>query len=83
MTIGMLWRDTDLTTSLSHKVQKAADYYLKKYGRKPELCLVHPTMMDACKNEVVDGIMIRPWRLIQPGNLWIGLEEMPTQETAE
>src|SRR3990172_1556350 len=78
MTIGMLWRDLDLTTSLSHKVQKAAAYYLKKYGRKPELCLVHPSMISSYKKDIVDGIIIRPWRPIQPGHLWIGVEEMPT-----
>ncbi|MGZ9223881.1 MAG: hypothetical protein ACXW4Q_17380, partial [Anaerolineales bacterium] len=28
------------------KIQKAVDYYHKKYGRTPDLCLVHPSMLE-------------------------------------
>jgi hypothetical protein len=42
----MLWFDNS-QTALNIKIQKAVDYYHKKYGRTPDLCLVHPSMLDA------------------------------------
>jgi hypothetical protein len=50
------------------------DYYHKKYGRTPDLCLVHPSML---KNETFkeDKITVRPYRPVLPGHLWIGVED--------
>jgi len=44
MKIGMLWFDNDKQTDLATKIQHAADYYQNKYGLRPNLCYVHPTM---------------------------------------
>ena len=41
MNVGLLWFDNS-SLPLAQKVQKAADYYCKKYGRQPDMCLVHP-----------------------------------------
>jgi len=83
MNIGMLWFDNSSQT-LSQKVKEAAAYYLKKYRLKPNLCLVHPSAIeDTAWGKMDNGITIRPWRPILPGHLWIGVEEMPTQETIE
>ena len=46
MHTGMLWFDNS-QTALNIKIQKAVDYYHKKYGRTPDLCLVHPSMLEA------------------------------------
>jgi len=47
----MLWFDNS-QTELDTKIQKAVDYYHKKYGRTPDLCLVHPNMLkDTVLNE--------------------------------
>ena len=45
MHTGMLWFDNS-QTALTVKIQKAVDYYHKKYGRSPDLCLVHPSMLE-------------------------------------
>lgn len=45
MNIGMLWFDNDPKKSLQQKIDGAVQYYEKKYGRKPNLVFVHPTMM--------------------------------------
>ena len=45
MKIGMLWFDNDPHTPLAAKVEKAAAYYLTKYGRTPTVCFVHPSML--------------------------------------
>ena len=73
MHTGMLWFD-DSSATLNSKIQKAADYYHKKYGRLPDLCLVHPNML---KDTKVDAgkITIRPYRPVLPGHIWIGVED--------
>jgi hypothetical protein len=69
----MLWFDNSSAT-LESKIQKAADYYHKKYGRMPDLCLVHPNMFKDAK--LNDGkITVRPYRPVLPGHIWIGIED--------
>jgi hypothetical protein len=78
MNVGMLWFDNDPRTALTAKVSRAADYYRQKYGRVPNLCLVHPSMLGERLN-FVEGMLgkvaVRSNRVIQPGHLWIGNEE--------
>ena len=78
MNVGMLWYDNDLHTALTTKVNRAADYYRKKYGANPDLCLVHPSMLGD-RPDLVNGragkVTVRPNRAILPGHLWIGTEE--------
>jgi hypothetical protein len=45
MNTGMLWFDNDPKTALTAKIERAADYYRHKYGRDPNLCLIHPSML--------------------------------------
>jgi len=69
----MLWFDNS-QTELDTKIQKAVDYYHKKYGRTPDLCLVHPNMLkDTVLNE--EKITVRPYRPVLPGHIWIGIED--------
>jgi hypothetical protein len=75
MHTGMLWFDNSQST-LNVKIQKAVEYYHKKYGRIPDLCLVHPSMLD--KNEAkieVNKLIVRPYRPVLPGHIWIGIED--------
>ena len=53
MNIGMLWFDNDPKVNLDTKIERAALYYAKKYGKNPTLCFVHPSMLvnPAAKNE--------------------------------
>ena len=79
MNVGMMWFDNDPRTALDSKVERAADYFRKKYGYVPDLCLVHPSMLADPKAEVQDGqagkVIVRSNRLILPGHLWIGKED--------
>ena len=76
MHTGLLWFDNDPRTTLSVKIQKAMDYYNKKFGRKPDLCLVHPSMMEANQIQLELGrLVIRPYRPVMPGHFWIGVED--------
>ena len=87
MHTGMLWFDNS-QTALNIKIQKAVEYYHKKYGRTPDLCLVHPSMLDAQeRNErqfetpaLASGtnankLTVRPYRPVLPGHIWIGIED--------
>jgi hypothetical protein len=72
----MLWFDNDPRTTLSVKIQKAMDHYRNKFGRIPDLCLVHPSMMDNGQNQLELGkLIIRSYRPVTPGHLWIGIED--------
>jgi hypothetical protein len=77
MNVGMLWFDNDKNTALAAKVERAARYYRQKYGRSPDLCLVHPTMLaeDLGQQAQPDRVALRSNRLILPGHLWIGVDE--------
>jgi len=72
MHTGMLWFD-DSQTTLNVKIKKAVDYYHKKYGRTPDLCLVHPSML---KDTVVEEkVTVRAYRPVLPGHIWVGVED--------
>ncbi len=84
MNIGMLWFDNDSQTDLAAKVERAAVYYQKKYGKRPNLCFVHPSMAPP---EPVNGssesketstaragsVEVRTTRAVLPNHLWIGI----------
>jgi hypothetical protein len=76
MHTGMLWFDNS-QTALNIKIQKAVEYYHKKYGRTPDLCLVHPSMLDAQNQRQleINKLTVRPYRPVLPGHIWIGIED--------
>ena len=74
MQAGMMWFDNDKKTTLAAKVNKAAAYYRKKYGRSPNLCMVNPKMLDE-KAKLEGKITIRPYHPIVTGHLWIGIDD--------
>lgn len=80
MHTGMLWFDNSQST-LVVKIQKAVDYYRKKYGRTPDLCLVHPSMLEKEQTALeINQVTVRPYRPVLPGHIWIGIEDV--QEAA-
>jgi len=86
MDIGMLWFDNDKKSSTPSKVEKAARYYQKKYGKNPDICYVHPKMVvgekgkkngsrnNAGKNPLKIGkILVLKNDKILPNHFWIGI----------
>jgi hypothetical protein len=72
----MLWFDNDPSTTLNVKIQKAMDYYAKKFGHIPDICLVHPSMLESGQKQLeLKKLTIRPYRPVMPGHLWIGVED--------
>ena len=89
MDIGMLWFDNDQKASIPSKVERAARYYHKKYGVNPNLCYVHPKMVNGDKgakgksNKSVgnEGIKIGKIRILKnekvlPNHFWIGISSV-------
>jgi hypothetical protein len=74
MHIGMLWFDNTPNTSLRMRIEKAVDYYRKKYHQEPNLCLIHPGTTDVEKTEF-GQMTIRDYKPVLPGHLWIGVED--------
>ena len=93
MDIGMLWFDNDKQADLNSKVKRAVTYYQQKYGRKPNLCFVNPSMMvpmgangsNGNGNKSVasaEGVEIRESKSMLPNHLWIGINQRETGAAA-
>lgn len=81
MKTGMLWFDNNPRTDLMTKVSEAVVYYTGKYGRKPDLCFVHPSMLGENPPRS-NSIEVRPNRQVLPNHLWLGILE-PDRGTAQ
>ncbi len=86
MDIGMLWFDNDKKTSIPNKVERAAKYYQKKYGKNPDLCYVHPKMVKGengknrgTKKNIaptslkIGKILVLKNEKVLPDHFWIGV----------
>ena len=79
MNIGMLWFDNDTKTELPAKIDRAANYYREKYGKKPNVCFVHPSMLKLEPTEITNKtisrgeIEIRTSKSVLPNHFWIGI----------
>lgn len=71
MKIGMLWLDAAKERSLAEKIERAAAYYLDKYGQQPDLCFVHKTAL--ADETTIDAIVVQPAATIPPHHFWLGV----------
>ncbi len=53
---GMLWFDNDPGTPLPSKVARAADFFRRKYGLVPDLCMVHPSMLPGLSSVLTERL---------------------------
>ncbi len=83
MHIGMLWYDNTPNVSLKTRIEKAVDYYRRKYHQEPNLCLIHPSMLEgertrskgAAEFPQLGSMTVRAYSPVLPGHLWIGIED--------
>ena len=80
MKIGMLWFDNNPRSSLEQKVGGAVAYYNQRYGKKANLCYVHPSLLPGRESAdepfpVFDGVTVRPAKAVLPDHFWVGMEE--------
>ena len=69
--IGMLWYDNS-QDPLSIRVERAAEYYLHKYGQAPNCC--HVEANAALVPESVGGIDIVKSSWVLRNHLWMGVD---------
>lgn len=82
MNVGMLWFDNDPRAELKVKIERAASYYRNKYGKKPNLCFVHPSMVSDQVQKPKD-IEVRTTRSVLPNHFWIGVNNSSNGSTQE
>jgi hypothetical protein len=80
METGMLWFDNDPKTDLLTKILQAAMYYQQKYGEKPNLCFVHPSMLQSLNGETPPLKIISNIAIIK-NHFWIGVQTKHIQLT--
>ncbi len=74
MNNGMLWFDNDLQSDLSKRIQNAAAYFSMKYGIKPDVCFVHPSMLVKEKIGII-GMQVLKNHLVRPNYFWLGVRK--------
>ncbi len=88
--VGLLWFDDDPHRGLKEKVERAAKRYAEKFGRYPNVCYVHPSMLDGngsggqplvlelgepSRRGQSRRLTVRPRRTVLRDHLWVGEEE--------
>jgi hypothetical protein len=75
----MLWFDNDSRAELPVKIERAAQYYRAKYGKIPNVCFVHPSMLNTEISEnqnktfIRGEIELRTSKSVLPNHFWIGI----------
>ncbi len=81
MKTGMLWFDNHSQHDLETKLRRAIIYYENKYGSRPTMCHVHPSMLVERQPEIA-GVAIEPSNLVLPHHFWLGQGEDVKKLTA-
>ncbi len=72
MRVGWLWFDNDSKRPVEEKVRRAAERYRKKFGRKPDMCYVHPQAI-AGQEQQCGSVRVVAARHILPHHFWLGV----------
>jgi hypothetical protein len=75
MDVGMLWFDADRKCDVGARITKASNFYKSKYGRKPNLCFLHPTTAGEAHPGEVDGLRVQTSKMVLPDHFWLGVEK--------
>ena len=71
----MLWLDAEPEQDLAVRLTRAAAYYAEKYGRRANLCVVHPDMIGEQVVREVGGLAVRTRKDVLRDHVWIGVED--------
>lgn len=75
MDVGMLWFDSDHQRDVHARIERASAYYQSKYGRKPNLCFIHPAASSDGTPKEVEGLRILTSAMVLPNHFWLGIEK--------
>jgi len=74
----MLWLDSEPAGGLELKISRAVKYYQQRFGRLPNLCFVHPSLLEQANDDPpidILGIDVLPSQRLEPEQLWLGYRE--------
>lgn len=71
MRTGLLWMTKGSNIDLSEQVSRAIRFYQMKYGYKPNICYVHPSLISQIQN-LAEGVEIKVNKNLLPNYLWVG-----------
>ena len=74
MESGIMWLDNDEKVEITIKLNNAAKYYFNRYGCRPDICFVHPSMLPEGLS-LYNGIRLIASSAIIPFHFWIGIQE--------
>jgi hypothetical protein len=69
---GLLWFDDDPGRDLAEKVGRAAQHYRTKFGRRPNVCYVHPSLLEG--SQAAGGVRIAALPTVLRHHFWVGEE---------
>ena len=72
MNTGLLWLDNDPTSDLLDQIARATRYYQLKYGCKPNICFVHPSLLKKALPQSHE-VVIRENKQLLQNHLWVGV----------
>jgi hypothetical protein len=75
MKMGMLWFDEDSESSVARRIERASEYYQSKYGHKPNVCFVHPGMIEGIDDLPQATLRVASSLRLLENHFWIGVEE--------
>ena len=73
MELGELFLIEDLKLNLEQRVLWAAKRYQRKYGERPTLCILHPSLLKGGSRRV-GGLRLEPKISVLPNYLWLGTD---------
>jgi len=73
MQTGLLWFDDNPKVSFASKVETAARRYRERFGRRPEVCYVHPQTLVGVK-AMPDELQVIPLNTVRPDHFWVGVK---------
>jgi len=74
--IGLLWFDESGT--LEQRVERAVRRYTEKFGRRPTVCYVHPSMLNEPGPTLAAGVRLAPRRSVLRDHFFVVREEDAT-----
>lgn len=71
MSLGLLYRERRAKDELADRILRAASAYQRMYGRRPEVCYVHPSCQEGLAT--LPQMEVRADEQIQPDQFYLGL----------
>ena len=76
MEFGELFLIEDPHMNLEQRVLWAAERYQRKYGRRPTLCMLHPSLLKG-EGRRLGRLRLEAKKSVLPNYLWVGMAAQP------